>query len=83
MLSLLGEQRESAVMSSSIEQDSSLSVEELEPLDVVELVELCPVSDGFFMEALLPDSSLLRPGRTLTAKGLKLVVKFGMKSRTE
>jgi hypothetical protein len=45
-------------------------------LEAVELVELCPVRDGFFIVPPLEDvSSLLRPGRIRTVNGLKLVVK--------
>jgi hypothetical protein len=45
-------------------------------LEAVELVELCPVRDGFFMVRPFKDvSSLLRPGRIRTVNGLKLVVK--------
>jgi len=50
-------------------------------LEAVELVELCPVRDGFFIVPPLEDvSSLRRPGRIRTANGLKSVVKLGMKS---
>lgn len=49
------------------------------PLEVVLLVELCPVREGFLLPPLVV-SSLLLPGRTLTVKGLKSVTQLGMKS---
>lgn len=50
-------------------------------LEVRELVELCPLREGFLMlESLLASLSLLHASLTLTVKGERSVEPGGMKS---